>query len=167
MPGCSTATLARLLAPPAEFSMTLMLQVAVCLHVPSLVKQPCWPLSNRATPAHSPQPTRPLPCSRPQIHGNLCMSAVVVTSTLDWKLHGFDLLSEHALPGDFALRATSWMVPAQYQAGEVARQEWDTIRQSPPWAVDAWGLGCMLQVEKGLDRGREERGRRQLQQLPC
>jgi SCY1-like protein 1 len=95
------------------------------------------------------------------------MSAVVVTSTLDWKLHGFDLLSEHALPGDFALRATSWMVPAQYQAGEVARQEWDTIRQSPPWAVDAWGLGCMLQVEKGLDRGREERGRRQLQQLPC
>lgn len=26
------------------------------------------------------------------------MDAVVVTDTLDWKLHGFDLLSEHSLP---------------------------------------------------------------------
>jgi len=26
------------------------------------------------------------------------MYAVVVTETLDWKLHGFDLLSEHSLP---------------------------------------------------------------------
>jgi hypothetical protein len=34
-----------------------------------------------------------------QIHGHLCMAAVVVTDSLDWKLHGFDLLSEHALTG--------------------------------------------------------------------
>jgi hypothetical protein len=27
------------------------------------------------------------------------MAAVVVTDSLDWKLHGFDLLSEHALTG--------------------------------------------------------------------
>jgi hypothetical protein len=32
-----------------------------------------------------------------QIHGNICLDAVVVTETLDWKLHGFDLLSEHTL----------------------------------------------------------------------
>lgn len=31
------------------------------------------------------------------------MAAVVVTETLDWKLHGFDLLSEHALTGGRAL----------------------------------------------------------------
>jgi hypothetical protein len=34
-----------------------------------------------------------------QIHGNLCMAAVVVTETLDWRLHGFDLTSEHTLTG--------------------------------------------------------------------
>jgi hypothetical protein len=28
------------------------------------------------------------------------MAAVVVTDTLDWRLHGFDLLSEHSLPGE-------------------------------------------------------------------
>lgn len=26
------------------------------------------------------------------------MEAVVVTETLDWKLHGFDLLTEHSIP---------------------------------------------------------------------
>lgn len=45
-----------------------------------------------------------------QIHGNICLSAVVVTASLDWKLHGFDLLSEHALPSDHALANAQWMV---------------------------------------------------------
>jgi hypothetical protein len=31
------------------------------------------------------------------------MAAVVVTDSLDWKLHGFDLLSEHALTGARAI----------------------------------------------------------------
>jgi len=50
------------------------------------------------------RPTQPTcTCAWPQIHGNICMDAVTVTDTLDWKLHGFDLLSEHALPvGDTA-----------------------------------------------------------------
>lgn len=34
-----------------------------------------------------------------QIHGYVCMAAVVVTDSLDWRLHGFDLTSEHALTG--------------------------------------------------------------------
>jgi SCY1-like protein 1 len=24
--------------------------------------------------------------------------------------------------------------------------EWATVQQGPPWAVDSWGLGCMMQV---------------------
>ncbi|KAG2500649.1 hypothetical protein HYH03_001416 [Edaphochlamys debaryana] len=79
------------------------------------------------------------------IHGNLCMAAVVVTPGLDWKLHAFDLLSEHSLPPDNTLQEASWMVGKQYQPGELARGEWDVIRQGPPWAVDAWGLGCLTQ----------------------
>lgn len=49
-------------------------------------------------------------------------------------------------PGDFALKHASWMVPSQYKPGEVARMEWQTVQQGPPWAVDSWGLGCMMQV---------------------
>lgn len=29
-----------------------------------------------------------------QVHGNVCVASVVVTQTLDWKLHAFDVLSE-------------------------------------------------------------------------
>ncbi|GFH06115.1 protein kinase domain-containing protein, partial [Haematococcus lacustris] len=79
------------------------------------------------------------------IHGNICMDAVVVTETLDWKLHGFDLLSEHSLPPDQCLMHASWMVGNQYKPAELGKAEWDTISQAPPWAVDAWGLGCLIQ----------------------
>eukprot|EP00882_Tetradesmus_deserticola_P030191 GHRQ01033880.1.p1 GENE.GHRQ01033880.1~~GHRQ01033880.1.p1 ORF type:complete len:309 (+),score=103.12 GHRQ01033880.1:290-1216(+) len=79
------------------------------------------------------------------IHGNLCMAAVVVTDSLDWKLHGFDLLSEHALTGDFALKHASWMVASQYKPAELAKCEWEAVQQGPSWAVDSWGLGCMMQ----------------------
>ncbi len=81
-----------------------------------------------------------------QIHGHLCLSAIVVTDSLDWKLHGFDLLSEHVLQGDFALQHASWMVPNQYKPSEVARMDWGAVREGPSWAVDTWGLGCMMQV---------------------
>lgn len=80
-----------------------------------------------------------------QIHGNVCLRAVVVTATLDWRLHGFDLLSDHAGGGDLPLMAASWMVALQYKAAEVAKSEWHVVQQSPPWAVDAWGLGCLMQ----------------------
>ena len=34
---------------------------------------------------------------------------------------------------------------AQYKSGEVARTDWALVRESPPWAIDAWGLGCLMQ----------------------
>jgi hypothetical protein len=37
------------------------------------------------------------------------------------------------------------MVGGQYKPGELGKSEWDTIRDAPPWAVDAWGLGCLMQ----------------------
>ncbi|GBF94506.1 hypothetical protein Rsub_07040 [Raphidocelis subcapitata] len=79
------------------------------------------------------------------IHGNVCMAAIVVNDTLDWKLHGFDLLSEAALTGDPALQHASWMVAQQYKCAEVARGDWGAVSQGPSWAVDAWGLGCTIQ----------------------
>ena len=56
-----------------------------------------------------------------QIHGNICMRAIVVTPSLDWRLHGFDLLSEHQPTTGFEwpLMAATWMVGAQYKPAEV------------------------------------------------
>lgn len=28
---------------------------------------------------------------------------------------------------------------------QVGRSDWSLIPEGPPWAVDAWGLGCLLQ----------------------
>lgn len=83
------------------------------------------------------------------IHGNVCTAAVVVTEALDWKLHGFDLVTESEWQGgmgaEVPLTAASWMVGAQYKAGEMAKGDWEAVRSGPSWALDAWGLGCLIQ----------------------
>jgi SCY1-like protein 1 len=28
---------------------------------------------------------------------------------------------------------------------QVAKGDWQAVQQAPPWAVDAWGLGCLIQ----------------------
>jgi len=80
------------------------------------------------------------------IHGNVCMAAVVVTPTLDWKLHALDLLTEHAMPTrPPPLAAAAGLIGSQYIPGEVGKAEWDAVAAAPPYAVDAWGLGCLMQ----------------------
>eukprot|EP00898_Chlorokybus_atmophyticus_P001409 jgi/Chlat1/2269/Chrsp17S02575 len=93
------------------------------------------------------------------VHGNVCLSAVVVTASLDWKLHGFDCVSEFpALAADAEgnpapvsnepfLASTipyDFLIGSQYKPLEVTKADWATLRQSPPWAIDAWGLGCLF-----------------------
>lgn len=73
------------------------------------------------------------------------MASVVVTDTLDWKLHGFDILSDHASVEYSPLRDYAFLIGDQYKSAEVAKGEWSLIPQQPPWAVDAWGLGCLMQ----------------------
>lgn len=61
------------------------------------------------------------------VHGAVCLPAVFVTQTLDWKLGAFDLASEHAAcgsPYDLPLAAAAWLLPPQYKAGEVAKGDW-------------------------------------------
>lgn len=64
------------------------------------------------------------------IHGAVSMGAVVVTQTLDWKLHGFDVLTDHQFPSayDLPLSAAEWLVPAQYKPGEIAKRDWQVGR---------------------------------------
>ncbi len=48
--------------------------------------------------------------------------------------------------GTYPLASAAWMVAPQYKAAELAKADWAVVAQSPPWAIDAWGLGCLMQV---------------------
>ncbi|KAG6469929.1 hypothetical protein ZIOFF_070864 [Zingiber officinale] len=79
-----------------------------------------------------------------QVHGNVCMASVVVTPTLDWKLHALDVLSEFdgsSEVSNSAMLQYEWLVGSQYKSMELAKSDWTTIRKSPPWAIDSWGMG--------------------------
>lgn len=81
------------------------------------------------------------------VHGNVCLTSIVVTQTLDWKLHAFDVLSEFdgniEAPNGSMLQY-EWLVGLQYKPMELAKSDWVSIRKSPPWAIDSWGLGCLI-----------------------
>ncbi|XWS08382.1 hypothetical protein CRYUN_Cryun41cG0074900 [Craigia yunnanensis] len=84
------------------------------------------------------------------IHGNVCLASVVVTQTLDWKLHAFDVLSEYDGTNG---TATGPMLKSM----ELAKSDWATIRKSPPWAIDSWGLGCLIyEIFSGMKLGKTE-----------
>ncbi|XP_074575414.1 uncharacterized protein LOC141831892 [Curcuma longa] len=81
------------------------------------------------------------------VHGNVCLASVVVTPTLDWKLHAFDVLSEfdgNSEVSNSAMLQYEWLVGSQYKSMEFAKSDWQNIRKSPTWAIDSWGLGCLI-----------------------
>ncbi|KAJ8542045.1 hypothetical protein K7X08_016911 [Anisodus acutangulus] len=81
------------------------------------------------------------------VHGNVCLASVIVTQTLDWKLHAFDVLSEfdgHNESSVGPMLQYDWLIGAQYKSTELLKSDWTTIRRSPPWSIDSWGLGCLI-----------------------
>nr|CAB3474635.1 unnamed protein product [Digitaria exilis] len=81
------------------------------------------------------------------VHGNVCLASVVVTQTLDWKLHAFDVLSEFDANNEASgspMLQFEWLVGTQYKPMELTKSDWVSIRKSPPWAIDSWGLGCLI-----------------------
>ncbi|RZC92054.1 hypothetical protein C5167_027946 [Papaver somniferum] len=73
--------------------------------------------------------------------------SVVVTPTLDWKLHAFDVLSEFDGNNEGStgpMLQYEWLVGAQHKPMELAKSDWAAIRKSPPYAIDSWGLGCLI-----------------------
>ncbi|XP_050874102.1 uncharacterized protein LOC127076480 isoform X2 [Lathyrus oleraceus] len=94
------------------------------------------------------------------VHGNVCLASVVVTQTLDWKLHAFDVLSE--FDGSNETSSTqmlqyAWLVATQYKAMELAKSDWAVIKKSPPWAIDSWGMGCLIyELFSGLKLSKTE-----------
>ncbi|XVF81932.1 hypothetical protein PTKIN_Ptkin16aG0002300 [Pterospermum kingtungense] len=94
------------------------------------------------------------------VHGNVCLASVVVTQTLDWKLHAFDVLSEYDSSNGTAtgpMLQYEWLVGSQYKPMELAKSDWATIRKSPPWAIDSWGLGCLIyEIFSSIKLGKTE-----------
>ncbi|XP_007011363.2 PREDICTED: probable inactive serine/threonine-protein kinase scy1 isoform X1 [Theobroma cacao] len=94
------------------------------------------------------------------VHGNVCLASVVVTQTLDWKLHAFDVLSEYDGGNESAsgpMLQYEWLVGSQYKPMELAKSDWVAIRKSPPWAIDSWGLGCLIyEIFSGVKLGKTE-----------
>ncbi|WVZ04744.1 hypothetical protein V8G54_018090 [Vigna mungo] len=94
------------------------------------------------------------------IHGNVCLASVVVTPTLDWKLHAFDVLSEFDGSNETSsgqMLQYAWLVGSQYKPMELAKSDWDAIKKSPPWAIDSWGMGCLIyEVFSGLRLSKTE-----------
>lgn len=94
------------------------------------------------------------------VHGNVCLASVVVTQTLDWKLHAFDVLSEFDANNEASagpMLSYAWLVGAQYKPTELLNSDWAVIRKSPPWAIDSWGLGCLMhELFSGMKLGRTE-----------
>lgn len=81
------------------------------------------------------------------VHGNVCLASVVVTQTLDWKLHAFDVLSEfdgNNVASSGPMLQYEWLVGSQYKPMELLKSDWAAVRKSPPWAIDSWGLGCLI-----------------------
>ncbi|KAG7020965.1 putative inactive serine/threonine-protein kinase scy1, partial [Cucurbita argyrosperma subsp. argyrosperma] len=94
------------------------------------------------------------------VHGNVCLASVVVTPTLDWKLHAFDVLSEFDGNNESSsgqMLQYAWLIGSQYKPMELVKSDLSVIRKSPPWAVDSWGLGCLIyELFSGLKLGKTE-----------
>ncbi|XP_048428977.1 probable inactive serine/threonine-protein kinase scy1 [Pyrus x bretschneideri] len=94
------------------------------------------------------------------VHANVCLASVVVTQTLDWKLHAFDVLSEFDGSNESSagqMLQFAWLVGPQYKPTELLKSDWAAIRKSPPWAIDSWGLGCLIyELFSGLKLSKTE-----------
>lgn len=96
------------------------------------------------------------------VHGGVCMATVFVTDRLDWKLGGLDLVSDlqnvgRGTMGDARICHSGYLIPDQYKPEEYRRGDWASVPEGPPWAVDAWGLGCLIQeVYRGEPLGRTD-----------
>ncbi|PFH52048.1 hypothetical protein AMATHDRAFT_141131 [Amanita thiersii Skay4041] len=80
-------------------------------------------------------------------HGRICINAIFITPSGEWKLGGFELLSS---PRDdtSVLYTTGGLFPGSSAQAppEVKKQGWASIKNNDPAAADGYALGILLQV---------------------
>ncbi|KAI1370518.1 ARM repeat-containing protein [Hypoxylon crocopeplum] len=94
------------------------------------------------------------------IHGSLRAASIYTSESGEWKLGGFEILSN--VKDDEAIIYTyGSLVPdsGRYTPPELARSGWDAIKKSPHSAVDAYNFGATIfEVFNGDFRGTDQAG---------
>ncbi|KLU86503.1 SCY1 protein kinase [Magnaporthiopsis poae ATCC 64411] len=79
------------------------------------------------------------------IHGNLTVSSIYTSESGEWKLGGFDVLS-NIKDDDAVIYTYGSLVPdsARYAPPELAKSGWDAIKKGPHTAVDSFNFGTLI-----------------------
>ncbi|KAI1394956.1 ARM repeat-containing protein [Hypoxylon fuscum] len=79
------------------------------------------------------------------IHGSLRVASIYTSESGEWKLGGFEILS-NVKDDEAVIYTYGSLVPdsARYTPPELARSGWDAIKKSPHSAVDAYNFGTTI-----------------------
>ncbi|KZL76941.1 SCY1 protein kinase, partial [Colletotrichum tofieldiae] len=94
------------------------------------------------------------------IHGNLRVGSVYTSESGEWKMSGFEVLS-NVKDDEAVIYTYGSLVPdsGRYAPPELARGGWDAIKKSPHSAVDSFGFGCLIfEVFNGDFMGSDQAG---------
>ncbi|KAI0472789.1 ARM repeat-containing protein [Xylariaceae sp. FL0804] len=94
------------------------------------------------------------------IHGSLRASSVYTSESGEWRLGGFEVLS-NVKDDEAVIYTYGSLVPdsARYTPPELARSGWDAIKKSPHSAVDAYNFGTTIfEVFNGDFMGADQAG---------
>ncbi|KAK0636319.1 armadillo-type protein [Bombardia bombarda] len=94
------------------------------------------------------------------IHGNLKVASIYTSESGEWKLGGFEVLS-NVKDDDAVIYTYGSLVPdsGRYAPPELARSGWDAIRRSPHSAVDSYDFGILIfEVFNGSFMGGDQVG---------
>ncbi|OHW94429.1 scy1 protein kinase [Colletotrichum incanum] len=94
------------------------------------------------------------------IHGNLRVGSVYTSESGEWKMSGFEVLS-NVKDDEAVIYTYGSLIPdsGRYAPPELARGGWDAIKKSPHSAVDSFGFGCLIfEVFNGDFMGSDQAG---------
>lgn len=94
------------------------------------------------------------------VHGNLRVGSIYTSESGEWKLGGFEVLS-NVKDDEAIIYNYGSLVPdsALYAAPELTRSGWDAIKRGPVSAVDAYNFGTLIyEVFNGEFRSSDQAG---------
>ncbi|KAH6627060.1 armadillo-type protein [Chaetomium sp. MPI-SDFR-AT-0129] len=94
------------------------------------------------------------------VHGSLKVASVYTTESGEWKLGGFEVLS-NVKDDEAVIYTYGSLVPdsGRYTPPELARSGWDAVKRSPHQAVDAYQFGALVfEVFNGSFGGGDQAG---------
>ncbi|KAL2145590.1 hypothetical protein VTI28DRAFT_6828 [Corynascus sepedonium] len=94
------------------------------------------------------------------VHGSLKVASVYTTESGEWKLGGFDVLS-NVKDDDAVIYTYGSLVPdsGRYTPPELAKSGWDALKRSPHSSVDAYQFGALIfEIFNGTFNGGDQAG---------